>query len=268
MDNATRVWSPVDSPLLLIPIVVLMTALSLVTIVGNFMVMLSYYLDKNIRHPSNYYIFSLAASDFIIGLEGFPVYSYYALRNQNWGLGWFLCDLWLSIDYSVCLASIYTVLCITIDRYCSVKYPAAYRNWRTPGKCLIVVGAVWIVPTLLFSISIFGYGTFTGTGRQLKDHECFVPFMTNAYLNMGMYISYYWSTLFVMLWLYWGIYRAARDLATKSEQRNRRLVVLAEMQGGNVPRLGGSAKSQPQKVGRFIASRVEPPKRSLSSNYI
>lgn len=36
----------------------------------------------------------------------------------------------------------------------------------------------------------------------MSGSECSAPFLTNPFVNMGMYVAYYWTTLVAMLILY------------------------------------------------------------------
>lgn len=204
---------------------------SLVTIFGNITVVLAFGLERTIRQPTNYFLASLAVSDLLIGTFSMPLYTQYLLWGK-WPLGPWLCDLWLSLDWTVCLTSQYTVFFITMDRFLSVKIPAKYRNWRTERKVMVMIAITWILPAFVFFTSIIGWQYFVGK-RTVKPEVCEVQFMEDTMFTFLLTIGYYWITLLVMCALYGGIYKVALDLQRKSDAKHKKMQSTMELAGDN-----------------------------------
>ncbi|XP_041372204.1 muscarinic acetylcholine receptor M3-like [Gigantopelta aegis] len=211
-----------------IALAILAGSISIVTILGNLTVVLAFGIERSIRQPTNYFLASLAVSDLLIGTFSMPLFTQYILLNY-WALGPWLCDLWLSLDWTVCLTSQYTVFLITTDRFLSVKIPAKYRNWRTERKVWIMIAMTWILPTLIFFISIVGWQFFVPEGRTVAENVCEVQFMNDPLFTFMLTIGYYWITLVVMCILYGLIYSVALNLQRKSDAKHKRLQTTMEL---------------------------------------
>ena len=130
--HSYRVWERVV-------IVIIAVVLSLTTVIGNIMVMVSFKIDKQLQTISNYFLFSLAVADFAIGLISMPLFTVYTVLGY-WPLGPYICDTWLALDYLASNASVLNLLIISFDRYFSVTRPLTYRAKRTTSKAAIMIG--------------------------------------------------------------------------------------------------------------------------------
>lgn len=93
-----------------------LTMLTLSTICGNLLVVISVCFVKKLRQPSNYLIVSLAVADLSVALAVMPFVSITDLIGGQWIFGQFFCNVFIAMDVMCCTASIMTLCVISIDR--------------------------------------------------------------------------------------------------------------------------------------------------------
>jgi len=127
--------------LLILPLVVIIVTCS---IIGNFLVILSWAILPSIRNTSNVLLVSLAVVDFLFGLFATPLAFAYSLNN-SWLLGESMCFLWLVLSQVFMFVSSYHLVLVAIDRYRVIVEGVAYLQRRTIAQALQPVGFLWFL---------------------------------------------------------------------------------------------------------------------------
>ncbi|KFP96509.1 Muscarinic acetylcholine receptor M5, partial [Haliaeetus albicilla] len=192
---------------------------SLITIVGNILVMISFKVNSQLKTVNNYYLLSLACADLIIGIFSMNLYTSYILIG-HWSLGSLACDLWLALDYVASNASVMNLLVISFDRYFSITRPLTYRAKRTPKRAGIMIGLAWLISFVLWAPVILCWQYFVGE-RTVPPEECQIQFLYEPIITFGTAIAAFYIPVSVMTILYCRIYK-------ETEKRTKDL---AELQG-------------------------------------
>lgn len=87
---------------------IILFTITIWTILGNILVILAFFTDKQIRQGgmSNYLIINLAISDLLLGIAVLPFSASYSTFGF-WYFGKYLCEFWLVIDVLCSTASIW-----------------------------------------------------------------------------------------------------------------------------------------------------------------
>ncbi|XP_066132265.1 muscarinic acetylcholine receptor M5 [Saccopteryx bilineata] len=232
-----------------ITIAAVTAVVSLITIVGNVLVMISFKVNSQLKTVNNYYLLSLACADLIIGVFSMNLYTTYILMGR-WALGSLACDLWLALDYVASNASVMNLLVISFDRYFSITRPLTYRAKRTPKRAGIMIGLAWLISFILWAPAILCWQYLVGE-RTVPPDECQIQFLSEPTITFGTAIAAFYIPVSVMTILYCRIYR-------ETEKRTKDL---ADLQGADS--VAGTGKRKPAHKA-LLLSCISCPRPTLA----
>ncbi|XP_048836517.1 G-protein coupled receptor 55 isoform X2 [Brienomyrus brachyistius] len=122
------------------------------------------------------YMTNLASMDLLL-LFSLP-FKMHATTNK-WAVNKKLfCSFLESLHFVSMYGSIYTIMCISIDRYISIKLPIQARTLRSPRMARVVCLLIWVL-VLSATVPVYKFHNVTGT-----EFRCFHGFSDDSWNPM------------------------------------------------------------------------------------
>ncbi|KAM4710220.1 5-hydroxytryptamine receptor 7 [Discoglossus pictus] len=187
---------------------VVLSIITVLTIAGNALVIISVCIVKKLRQPSNYLVVSLAAADLSVALAVMPFVITTDLVGGEWLFGKVFCNVFIAMDVMCCTASIMTLCVISVDRYLGITRPLTYPA-RQNGKLMAkMVFIVWLLSASITLPPLFGWAQNVTVERMCLISQDF------GYTVYSTAVAFY-IPMTVMLVMYQRIFVAAKISAEK-----------------------------------------------------
>ncbi|XP_030761547.1 5-hydroxytryptamine receptor 4 [Sitophilus oryzae] len=172
---------------------------AVLAVAGNALVIHVFRKERRLRRRTNYYIVSLAAADFLVGLLGIPfaLMSSVGLPNNLHA-----CLFTVSLLVVLCTISIFCLVAVSVDRYWAILHPMGYsRNVRTK-TALVIISICW------FAGSFIGFLPLMGWHQDRPNSvDCFFLTVMDYNYLVFLYFGTIITPALILIGFYAHIYR-------------------------------------------------------------
>ncbi|XP_019624240.1 PREDICTED: histamine H2 receptor-like [Branchiostoma belcheri] len=200
------------------------------SVIANLIVFALFYKKPSLLSISNRFVLNLAVSNFLMSLLVTPSVLVSAMA-RSWIFGDALCQVAGVLTTLLFAASIWTLVLVSLDRYCAIIAPLHYAMRITPPRCLYMMGAVWLVSAGLAVPPVAGWSHIQ---YQAEKCSCTVVWetsnRTDRYYTIFLAVVCFGLPCLIMAGAYSRIYRAAQ----KTTARARRNSVFPEPSSSTV----------------------------------
>ena len=176
---------------------------SLMTVLGNTVVLLAIWKTPELHTITNYFIGSLAAADVLVGVVTPPtvLLPYRGLPKNFYG-----CVFLNTLVVLITNISILNLLAIALERFLAISYPFWYTRSMTKTRAMAVIVITWTIAALIGLVPLMGWNH-----GQKEFTECsFVAVICIEYMVYLVFFVVNFLPLVLMLVIYLHIFHIVR----------------------------------------------------------
>ncbi|XP_023287033.1 melanopsin-A-like isoform X1 [Seriola lalandi dorsalis] len=189
---------------------VVILAVGITGMLGNFLVIYAFCRSRSLRTPSNIFIINLAVTDFLMCLTQTPIF-FITSMHKRWIFGKKGCELYAFCGALFGICSMMTLMVIAVDRYVVITRPLASLGVMSRRKALSIVAVAWIYSMGWSLPPFFGWSAYVPEGLMTScswDYMTFTPSVRSY--TMLLFTFVFFIPLFIIIFCYCCIFRAIR----------------------------------------------------------
>ncbi|XP_062698999.1 pyrokinin-1 receptor isoform X1 [Aedes albopictus] len=146
VDNSSLFYGPKRDPLyVVIPMTIIYVLIFITGVIGNISTCIVISKNKSMHTATNYYLFSLAISDFLLLISGVPQEIYFIWSKYPYIFGELFCVARGIAAETSANATVLTITAFTIERYVAICHPFLSHTMSKLSRAIRFIFAIWLV---------------------------------------------------------------------------------------------------------------------------